>query len=267
MDGFSYHIAIFTQVIVLVACDVRVTLRTEILPTPENDATTSIGVSTNLSATTDIPNITTSNSSPFPKVTTLSTSNVTAKTTTKDPMCKYPPAPDPESRARLHWYICNCLPSRLCPAEDIMNETNKDKLLRHQQRKNTWIRVDMPTAIITLVLYSAMWILGVGGNILVIITIVRFLNKKSVTNIFLASLASADLMLLLLCLPVKASEFIYEAWLLGDVACKIVYYVRDVSFACSIMTLTAMCFERHPVESHLHSRWNTRSVKTVVRKG
>ena len=46
-------------------------------------------------------------------------------------------------------------------------------------------------------------LLGVVGNALVIFCIVRHKGMRSITNIFLLSLATADLMLVLICVPVK----------------------------------------------------------------
>ena len=51
--------------------------------------------------------------------------------------------------------------------------------------------------------YGLTLILGVVGNTLVIVAIARNRRMQTVTNAFLTSLASADLLLVLLCVPVK----------------------------------------------------------------
>ena len=51
--------------------------------------------------------------------------------------------------------------------------------------------------------YGTTLLLGVIGNALVIISLMRYRRMRTVTNIFLTSLASADLLLLLLCVPIK----------------------------------------------------------------
>ena len=56
-----------------------------------------------------------------------------------------------------------------------------------------------------ILVYGATFILGVLGNILVIFSIAKFRYMQSVTNIFLTSLASADLMLVFFCVPIKVS--------------------------------------------------------------
>lgn len=57
----------------------------------------------------------------------------------------------------------------------------------------------------TLAVYSLTMLLGIAGNSLIIFTIFRYRRMKSTTNVFLASLASADLLLILICIPVKVS--------------------------------------------------------------
>ena len=56
-----------------------------------------------------------------------------------------------------------------------------------------------------LFVYTITYILGVVGNCLLIFTIVSYRRLKSTTSVFLASLASADLLLILICIPVKVS--------------------------------------------------------------
>ena len=54
-----------------------------------------------------------------------------------------------------------------------------------------------------LIAYTFIFILGVTGNVLIIYTIARFRRLKSTTNVFLSSLASADLLVITICVPVK----------------------------------------------------------------
>lgn len=54
-----------------------------------------------------------------------------------------------------------------------------------------------------LVVYSLTLALGLAGNTLIVFTTCRYRRMKSPTNVFLASLACADLVLILICIPVK----------------------------------------------------------------
>jgi len=54
-------------------------------------------------------------------------------------------------------------------------------------------------------IYGLTLVLGTVGNSLVIICITKYRRMHSVTNIFLVSLASADLLLVCACVPIKVS--------------------------------------------------------------
>lgn len=54
--------------------------------------------------------------------------------------------------------------------------------------------------------YGLTLLLGLVGNTLVIVSVARFRRMQNVTNIFLLSLATADLLLVLICVPVKVSS-------------------------------------------------------------
>ncbi|XP_064097653.1 G-protein coupled receptor 54-like isoform X2 [Macrobrachium nipponense] len=95
-----------------------------------------------------------------------------------------------------------------------------------------------------LVVYSVTYVVGVVGNVLIIFTIARYRRLKTTTNVFLASLASADLLLILICIPVKIARLFSYTWTMGYFLCKLIYYMQTVSSVCSVLTLTIMSLER-----------------------
>ena len=54
--------------------------------------------------------------------------------------------------------------------------------------------------------YSLVFMVGLIGNILVIFSILYYRRMRTTTNVFLLSLASADLLLIILCVPIKVSR-------------------------------------------------------------
>ena len=54
--------------------------------------------------------------------------------------------------------------------------------------------------------YSLTLLIGLIGNILVIFSILYYRRMRTTTNVFLLSLASADLLLVVLCVPIKVSR-------------------------------------------------------------
>ena len=51
--------------------------------------------------------------------------------------------------------------------------------------------------------YGLTFVLGLLGNVLVIFAILRYRRMQSVTNVFLLSLSLADLLVIVVCVPVK----------------------------------------------------------------
>ncbi|XP_066945714.1 QRFP-like peptide receptor isoform X2 [Macrobrachium rosenbergii] len=96
-----------------------------------------------------------------------------------------------------------------------------------------------------LLVYSVTYVVGVVGNVLIIFTIARYRRLKTTTNVFLASLASADLLLILLCIPLKLARLFSYTWTLGEVTCKTLYYLQCLSAMCSVLTLCTMSIERY----------------------
>lgn len=97
----------------------------------------------------------------------------------------------------------------------------------------------------TLVVYPLIMVLGLAGNALIIFTTQRYRRMQSTTNVFLSSLASADLLLIIVCIPVKLAKLMAFTWNAGFFMCKAVHYMQNVSAMCSVFTLTAMSIERY----------------------
>ncbi|XP_075224448.1 QRFP-like peptide receptor isoform X2 [Lycorma delicatula] len=96
-----------------------------------------------------------------------------------------------------------------------------------------------------LIVYGLTFVLGITGNSLIVFTICRYRRMKSTTNVFLSSLASADLLLIIICIPVKVAKLFSYTWTMGKLLCKTVHYMQNVSAICSVLTLTAMSIERY----------------------
>jgi hypothetical protein len=57
----------------------------------------------------------------------------------------------------------------------------------------------------SILIYSVTFILGFVGNLLVILAICYLKKLKSITNLFLLSLATADFLLITICVPIKVN--------------------------------------------------------------
>ena len=98
-------------------------------------------------------------------------------------------------------------------------------------------------------------IFGVGGNLLVCISIARSKRLHTVGNIFIFSLSVADLGVLLISLPlVILNADVHYSWPFGEIGCKILLPLTDVFYGVSIGSIVGISFHRYRMIVHCMSR-------------
>ncbi|XP_076751230.1 QRFP-like peptide receptor isoform X5 [Xylocopa sonorina] len=128
------------------------------------------------------------------------------------------------------------------------NETNATDDFLDYDINESLSRFDWTELAPVLVVYSLTFFLGLVGNVVIIgSTICPRLRPlpATPTNVFLGGLATADLLLILFCIPVKVAKLFSYTWTMGLFLCKSVHYMQSVSAICSVVTLTAMSIERY----------------------
>lgn len=95
-----------------------------------------------------------------------------------------------------------------------------------------------------LITYIITFIVGVSGNIIVICVMAGDRANRSVTSIFLVSLAVADLLLLVICAPLDVAHYFVIQWDKEGTVCKLAAYAESVSAFASVLNLVAVTFER-----------------------
>ncbi|XP_033016248.1 cholecystokinin receptor type A [Lacerta agilis] len=129
---------------------------------------------------------------------------------------------------------------------DTIDSTN------HSQPKDQAVRI---------LLYSLIFLLSVLGNTLVIAVLIRNKRMRTVTNIFLLSLAISDLMLCFFCMPFTLIPNLLKDFIFGLAFCKLSSYFMGVSVSVSTFSLVAISLERYgaickPLQSRV---WQTKS--------
>uniref|UniRef100_A0A7N6BLB0 Gastrin/cholecystokinin type B receptor n=1 Tax=Anabas testudineus TaxID=64144 RepID=A0A7N6BLB0_ANATE len=114
---------------------------------------------------------------------------------------------------------------------------------------------------VRIVLYSVIFLLSVLGNSLIIAVLVRNRRMRTVTNLFLLSLAVSDLMVSLVCIPFTLIPNLMRNFIFGTGICKLVMYFMGVSVSVSTFNLVAISLERYSaICNPLTSRtWQTKS--------
>ncbi|XP_067885540.1 cholecystokinin receptor type A [Heterodontus francisci] len=114
---------------------------------------------------------------------------------------------------------------------------------------------------VRIFLYCLFFILSVLGNVLIIAVLLRNKRLRTVTNSFLLSLATSDLMLCLFCMPFTLIPNLLKDFIFGSAVCKAVAYFMGISVSVSTFSLVAISLERYsaickPLKSRV---WQTKS--------
>ncbi|CAD5235763.1 unnamed protein product [Bursaphelenchus xylophilus] len=100
------------------------------------------------------------------------------------------------------------------------------------------------TMLIFLILYVLIITLGVLGNGLVILSVIRHKSLQSVRNLFIVSLSCSDIVASLVSGSVTPISAFTKIWLFGETLCKFVPLIQGSSLCFSTLTLTAISIDR-----------------------
>lgn len=96
-----------------------------------------------------------------------------------------------------------------------------------------------------VVLYATTTVLSVLGNSTVIVVLA--MGKRSQTDLtgFLISLAAADLIMAVFCMPFTFTLTMLNNWIFGQTMCTFVLYMQTVSVTASVGTSSAIAIDRY----------------------
>ena len=93
--------------------------------------------------------------------------------------------------------------------------------------------------------YTIVVVVGIMGNLLLIIVICRVKKMHNVTNLLIGNLAVSDLLMCATCVPLTlAYIFNPRGWVFGRFTCYFVFFMQPVSVYVSIFTLTIIAVDR-----------------------
>ncbi|XP_034564364.1 somatostatin receptor type 2 [Notolabrus celidotus] len=93
-------------------------------------------------------------------------------------------------------------------------------------------------------LYLVVCILGLAGNSLVVVAILKLDKMSTSTTVYILNLALAD-GLFMVGLPFIASQNFQNHWVFGDLACKVVMVLDGINQFTSVFCLTVMSVDRY----------------------
>lgn len=104
---------------------------------------------------------------------------------------------------------------------------------------------DQPLFVTLAVAYSAVALLGVTGNLALIILIWRQHELSNATSVLIANLSASDLLMALVCLPFTFAYTFMDHWAFGGAMCRINSLAQCTSVSVSIFSLVLIAVERH----------------------
>ncbi|KAL2725085.1 octopamine receptor Oamb-like isoform X1 [Vespula squamosa] len=102
-----------------------------------------------------------------------------------------------------------------------------------------------PWILLTLITLAIVNVMVVLGNVLVILAVYYTSKLRNVTNMFIVSLAVADLLVGLAVLPFSATWEVFKVWIFGDLWCSVWLAVDVWMCTASILNLCAISLDRY----------------------
>ena len=115
---------------------------------------------------------------------------------------------------------------------------------------DSFIKEDMYTVpiglvILLAVLYGSISLITVIGNGLLIFVILKDRRMQTVTNIFIANLALADIIIGLFTTPFQFQPALHQRWDLPHFLCRVAPFFKILSVSVSVLTLTIISCDRY----------------------
>ncbi|XP_052238375.1 thyrotropin-releasing hormone receptor-like [Dreissena polymorpha] len=98
------------------------------------------------------------------------------------------------------------------------------------------------------IFYAIIFIVGIVGNILVVVVISCSRRMKTTVNKYLVNLCIADMLVILVCMPTALVDiFTKEVWVFDEFMCMLVPFLENAVAHASVLTITAITLERYRV--------------------
>uniref|UniRef100_A0A182QUV7 G-protein coupled receptors family 1 profile domain-containing protein n=1 Tax=Anopheles farauti TaxID=69004 RepID=A0A182QUV7_9DIPT len=126
-------------------------------------------------------------------------------------------------------------------------------------------KVPIGLLVLLSVFYGTISILAVIGNSLVIWIVVTTKQMQTITNMFIANLALADVTIGVFVIPFQFQAALLQRWNLPDFMCPFCPFVQLISVNVSVFTLTAIAVDRHrAIINPLRARTSKNISKFVI---
>ena len=124
----------------------------------------------------------------------------------------------------------------------MFDNSNFSSIFSHLDYLPDDLPADLKSALVFA--YVTIIVMAVLGNLLVIVIIVGHRKMRTVTNVFLVSLAVSDTLIAAVNMPFQLNFYVQNEWTMGETLCKLTKYIQGVVIVSSIFTLTGIAVDR-----------------------
>jgi len=115
------------------------------------------------------------------------------------------------------------------------------------------------------ILYFIIFVVGILGNLLVLVVIVTQAPMQTTTNMYILNMAIADILMCLVSVPLTPLSTFLDRWIFGEVLCKFLPASQGTSVYVSTFTLTAIAVDRYQTIMHpFSSRPSLSATLTII---
>lgn len=122
-------------------------------------------------------------------------------------------------------------------------------MLEHFRRNLSHLFEQFPVSneilALLIFLYGTISLFAIIGNVLVMFVVIYKRNMHTITNVFIANLALADVAIGIFTIPFQFHAALLQRWVFAEFMCKVAPFVKNLSVNVSILTLTVIAFDRY----------------------
>ncbi|XP_042309466.1 neuropeptide Y receptor type 6-like [Sceloporus undulatus] len=127
------------------------------------------------------------------------------------------------------------------PSMDPLAENSNNSLFSHFES----CQPSPPAVFLLITAYAIVTLVGLLGNLCLIIVIGKQKESQNVTNILIANLSVSDIFICVMCIPFTAAYTLMDYWVFGEALCKISDFIQSISVTVSTFSLVLIAIERY----------------------
>ncbi|KAI6187339.1 7 transmembrane receptor [Aphelenchoides besseyi] len=137
----------------------------------------------------------------------------------------------------------------------VMNSSDDDTTICYHYSESNPDPTNSPVVIaIFSVIYVHIFLLGLIGNLSIIVLTLRYRHLRTVQNIFILNLAISDVVVCLLSVPLTPITSSQKIWIFSRPLCHLLPMVQAVSIFVSTLSLSAIAIDRYNLVVRPHAK-------------